>query len=406
MAEYEIKVNEALLSNLLGGGKEGLGELVESVLNQVLEAQAEEQLGAGRYERCEARTGYRNGYRTRQLYSRVGPLTLRVPQFRDGSFSTEIFQRYQRSEQALVLALMEMVVNGVSTRKVSKITEELCGASFSKSMVSRLCAALDARVRAFNERPLGRFPFLLIDALYVKAREDDRIVSKAGLLVSGINAEGYREVLGLRMGDSESEGFWRDMFDWLKGRGLHGVAFVISDEHKGLVGAVRRCFQGAVWQRCQVHFGRNVLSHTPSRHKEALAEGLKRIFRSETAAEAREKAHALMEEMEQKAPRAVTCLEEGLEDALAVLALPEKYRRRLKSTNMQERLIQEIRRRERVIRIFPNEESAHRLIGALVAEIHEEWQGRRYLDMSDFHEWWEARKPANQEEEKVVSIDH
>ncbi len=406
MAEYEIKVSEALLSNLLGGGKEGLGELVESVLNQVLDAQAEEQLGAGRYERCEARTGYRNGYRTRQLYSRVGPLTLRVPQFRDGSFSTEIFQRYQRSEQALVLALMEMVVNGVSTRKVSKITEELCGTSFSKSTVSRLCAALDARVRAFNERPVGRFPFLLIDALYVKAREDERIVSKAGLLVSGINAEGYREVLGLRMGDSESEGFWRDMFDWLKGRGLHGVAFVVSDEHKGLVGAVQRCFQGAIWQRCQVHFGRNVLSHTPSRHKEALAEGLKRIFRSETAAEAREKAHALMEEMEQKAPRAVTCLEAGLEDALAVLALPEKYRRRLKSTNMQERLIQEIRRRERVIRIFPNEESAHRLIGALVAEIHEEWQGRRYLDMSDFHEWWEARRPANQEGEKVVSIDH
>ncbi len=406
MAEYELKVSEALLSNLLGGGKEGLGELVESVLNQVLEAQAEEQLGAGRYERCEARTGYRNGYRTRQLYSRVGPLTLRVPQFRDGSFSTEIFQRYQRSEQALVLALMEMVVNGVSTRKVSKITEELCRTSFSKSTVSRLCAALDARVRAFNERPLGSFPFLLIDALYVKAREDERIVSKAGLLVSGIDAEGYREVLGLRMGDRESEGFWRDMFDWLKGRGLHGVAFVVSDEHKGLVGAVRRCFQGAVWQRCQVHFGRNVLSHTPSRHKDALAEGLKRIFRSETAAEAREKAHALMEEMAQKVPRAMTCLEEGLEDALAVLSLPEKYRRRLKSTNMQERLIQEIRRRERVIRIFLNEESAHRLIGALVAEIHEEWQGRRYLDMSDFHEWWEARRPANQEGEKVVSIDH
>lgn len=406
MAEYEIKVSEALLSNLLSGGKEGLGELVESVLNQVLEAQAEEQLGAGRYERSEGRTGYRNGYRPRQLYSRVGPLTLRVPQFRDGTFSTELFQRYQRSEQALVLSLMEMVVNGVSTRKVARITEELCGTSFSKSTVSRLCAALDARVRAFNERPLGRFPFLLIDALYVKVREDERIVTKAALLVSGINAEGYREVLGLKMGDSESEGFWRDMFDWLKGRGLHSVAFVVSDEHKGLVGAVRRCFQGAVWQRCQVHFGRNVLSHTPSRYKAAMAEGLKRVFRAETASEAREKAHALMDEMEKKAPKAVACLEDGLEDALAVLALPEKYRRRMKSTNLQERLIQEVRRRERVIRIFPNEASAERLIGALLAEIHEEWQGRRYLDMSDFHEWWEAQQPADQVEEKVVGIDH
>ena len=406
MAEYEITVSDALLSNLLSGGKEGLGELVESVLNQVLEAQAEEQLGAGRYERSEGRTGYRNGYRPRQLYSRVGPLVLRVPQFRDGAFSTEIFQRYQRSEQALVLALMEMVVNGVSTRKVAKITEELCGTSFSKSTVSRLCAALDARVRAWSERPLGRFPFLLIDALYVKVREEERIVSKAALLVSGVNAEGYREVLGLKLGDSESEGFWRDLFEELKDRGLEGVAFVVSDEHKGLVGAVRRCFQGAVWQRCQVHFTRNVLSHTPSRHKATMTEGLKRIFRAETAQEAREKAHALMDELEAKAPTAVVCLEDGLEDALAVLALPEKYRRRLKSTNMQERLIQEIRRRERVIRIFPNEASAHRLIGALLAEIHEEWQGRRYLDMSDFHEWWEAQQPSDRKEEKVVSIDH
>ncbi len=402
MAEYEITVSDALLSNLLSGGKEGLGELVESVLNQVLEAQAEEQLGAGRYERSEGRTGYRNGYRTRQLYSRVGPLTLRVPQFRDGSFSTEIFQRYQRSEQALVLALMEMVVNGVSTRKVARITEELCGTSFSKSTVSRLCA----RVGAWCERPLGQFPFLLIDALYVKVREEERIVTKAALLVSGVNAEGYREVLGLKLGDSESEGFWRDLFEELKDRGLEGVAFVVSDEHKGLVGAVRRCFQGAVWQRCQVHFTRNVLSHTPSRHKAAMMEGLKRIFRAETAHEAREKAHALMDELEGKAPRAVACLEEGLEDALAVLALPEKYRRRLKSTNMQERLIQEIRRRERVIRIFPNEDSAHRLIGALLAEIHEDWQGRRYLDMSDFHEWWETQQPSDQKEDKVVGINH
>jgi len=406
MAEYEITVSDALLSNLLSGGKEGLGELVESVLNQVLEAQAEEQLGAGRYERCEGRRGYRNGYRPRQLYSRVGPMVLRVPQFRDGSFSTEIFQRYQRSEQALVLALMEMVVNGVSTRKVAKITEELCGTAFSKSTVSRLCAALEARVRAWGERPLGSFPLLLVDALYVKVREDERVVTKAALLVSGVNAEGYREVLGLRLGDSESEGFWRDMFDWLKGRGLHGVAFVVSDEHKGLVGAVRRCFQGATWQRCQVHFGRNVLSHTPSRHKAALAEGLKRVFRAESAKEAREKAHALMDEMESKAPRAVACLEDGLEDALAVLALPEKYRRRMKSTNMQERLIQEVRRRERVIRIFPNEASAERLIGALLAEIHEEWQGRRYLDMDEFHEWWEAQRPADHEEENAVGIDH
>jgi len=371
----------------------------------VLEAQADEQLGTGYYERSEARTGYRNGYRPRQLYTRVGPLTLRVPQFRDGTFSTEIFQRYQRSEQALVLSLMEMVVNGVSTRKVTWITEELCGASFSKSTVSRLCLALDARVKAFNERPMGSFPFLLIDALYLKVREDERIVSKAALLVSGIGHEGQREVLGVRLGDSESEGFWRDTFAWLKERGLEGVVFVVSDEHKGLVSAVQRSFQGATWQRCQVHFMRNVLTHTASRHKAVMTEGLKRIFRAETAAEAREKAHALMDEMEDQAPKVVACLESGLEDALAVMALPEKYRRRMKSTNMQERLNQEVRRRERVIRIFPNEESALRLVGALLAEINEEWQGRRYLDMDDFHEWWEVSRPTH-DGSKVVSIDH
>lgn len=405
MTEYEIKLNGDLLSNLLSGEGSGLAKLLEDVLNQALEAQAQEQLGARRYERSEGRTGYRNGYRPRQLYSRVGPLTLRVPQFRDGTFSTEVFQRYQRSEQALVLSLMEMVVNGVSGRKVSKITEELCGTTFSKSTVSRLCGALDARVRAFNDRPLGSFPFVLIDALYIKAREDERIVSKAALLVSGINAEGYREILGLRMGDSESEGFWRDMFGGLKDRGLSDVAFVVSDEHKGLVAAAQRSFQGAICQRCQVHFMRNVLSHTPSRHKGLVAAGLKRIFRAETAAEARTKAHALMDELDTRAPKAVACLEAGLEDSLAVLALPEKYRRRLKSTNMQERLIQEVRRRERVIRIFPNEASAHRLIGALLAEIHEEWQGRRYLDMSEFHDWQDRAQPGK-EECSVIKIDH
>ncbi len=273
---------------------------------------------------------------------------MRVPQFRDGTFSTEIFQRYQRSEQALVLGLMEMVVNGVSPEggegHGGVVRDDVLEVDGLAVVLGAGCTS-----SGIQRATLGRFPFLLIDALYIKAREDERIVTKAALLVSGINAEGYREVLGLKMGNSESEGFWRDMFDWLKGRGLEGVAFVVSDEHKGLVGAVRRCFQGAVWQRCQVHFGRNVLSHTPSRHKAAMAKGIKRVFRSETAAEARQKAHALMDEMNKKAPRAVACLEDGLEDALAVMALPEKYRRRLKSTNMQERLIQEVRRRERMI---------------------------------------------------------
>lgn len=401
MADYELNVPGTLLSSLLTE-QNGLAKLVEAVLNQILDAQASEQVGAQRYERSEERMAYRNGYRPRQLYTRVGPLTLRVPQMRDGQFSTEIFARYQRSEQALVLSLMEMVVNGVSTRKVTRITEELCGASFSKSTVSQLCMALDGRVTAFNERDLGAFPFVIVDAMYFKAREGDSIQSKAAMVVSGVNEQGNREVLGLRIGDSESEAFWLETFRWLKQRGLKDVSYVVSDDHSGLVQAARRCFQGAIWQRCQVHFMRNVLSHTNSKHKKEMSEGLKRVFGSHSAKEARQRFDELAEQMEKKAPKAIDCLEQGLEDSLAVLALPSKYRKRLKSTNMQERLIQGVRRRERVIRIFPNEASALRLMGALLAEIHEEWQGRRYLDMSEFHEWLAERQQSP--EESVVSI--
>ena len=403
MTDYEIKLPGELLSSLMSDNT-GFAQLLGSVLNQVLEAQATEQIGADRYERNADRGGYRNGVRPRVLYTRVGPVTLQVPQFRDGAFSTEIFGRYQRSEQAFVLAIMEMVLNGVSTRKVTKITEELCGSRFSKSTVSQLCTGLEARVRAFNERPLGSFPFLIIDAMYCKSRTDyDGVVSKAALMISAVNAEGNREILGVRIGDSESDSFWRETFAWLKDRGIKDVAFVTSDDHRGMVKALNRSFQGVMWQRCQVHFMRNVLSFTPARHKAAMASGLKRIFASDDVSEARAKAVELAEQMDKRADRAIECLEQGLEDALAVYALPSKYRRRLKSTNMQERLIQEVRRRERVIRIFPNEASVLRLIGALLAEFHEEWQGRKYLDMADYHEW-NAQRNADEKEKNVISM--
>lgn len=400
MTDYNIRLNSELLSSLMSDG-EGMGELMAGVLNQILEAQATEQIGAKRYERSEDRGGYRNGVRPRILYTRIGPLTLRVPQFRDGSFSTEIFGRYQRSEQAFVLGIMEMVVNGVSTRKVTKITEDLCGAHFSKSTVSKLCIGLDARVAAFNERRLGSFPFLIIDAMYTKVRaKHDGVVSKAALMVSGVNNEGKREILGVRIGDSESEAFWRETFDWLKERGIKDVAFIVSDDHRGMGAALKRAFQGAIWQRCQVHFMRNILSFTPSRHKATMAQGLKRIFNAESAAEARIKATELAVAIDGRADRAIKCLEDGLEDALAIYSLPSKYHRRLRTTNMQERLIQEVRRRERVIRIFPNDASALRLIAALLAEIHEDWQDIKYLDMAEFHEWNNERIA----DEKVVKI--
>lgn len=398
MTDYNITVGKDLLPELLSS-QDGLAKLVEGVLNQILEAQVKESLGADRHERSEERVGYRNGYRPRQLYTRVGPITLQVPQTRDGSFSTELFKRYQRSEQAFVLALMEMVVNGVSTRKVSNITEELCGASFSKSTVSQLCTGLDARVKAFNERRFDgdSYPFIMVDAMFIKCREGDRVVSRAALTLSGIRNDGYREILGLRIGDTESYATWEEAFKWLKSRGLKGVMYVISDQHAGLVEAARKHFQGATWQRCQVHLMRNILGSCAVRHRKAVAEKAKLVFQAPDMEDARRRRDEFIEAFEKKAPKAAACLEEAFDDAMAVMALPEKYRKRLRTTNMQERLNEEVRRRERVIRIFPNAQSAWRLIGALLAEHNEQWQTRRYLDMDEFHDWLAEKYPLDTE---------
>ena len=389
MATYEISLNSEQLSGLLTEDR-GLQGLVETVLHQVLEAQITEHIGAHPYERSEARKAYRTGYRLRTLTTRVGPLVLHVPQVRDGSFSPALFARYQRSEQALILALMEMVLNGVSTRKVTAITEELCGTRFSRSTVRQLCTALDRRVHAWNERPLDShaYPFIIVDALVVKVRRDHAVRATSALMVSGVNANGQRELLGLRLGDSESEGTWTDMFTWLKTRGLHGVGLLVSDDHAGLVKAAQRHFQGVLWQRCQGHLQRNVLGRTPKHLRAQMAAGLRHIFQAADLPTARTAFTALAAALEGKADRALAVLEEGLEDALTVLVLPEKYRTRLRPTNGMERLNEELRRRERVIRIFPNEASALRLIGALLAEQHEVWStGKRYFDRTEYFEW-------------------
>jgi putative transposase len=356
MAGIDITVDEALLPGLLSGDGTGVAQLMQSMLNQVLAAQADEAAGAGRYERSDERVAYRSGTRHRTIYTRVGPLTLQVPQLRDGSFSQEIFKRYQRSEQAFVLAMLEMVVQGVSTRKVAAITQELCGTEVSKSFVSRLSDALDIRLKAFNERRLeGQFPFVLIDAMYIKVRNCERVQSQAILIASGIDQAGYRQVLGLAVGDSETASTWGDFLKSLKARGLSGVDWVVCDDHEGLKAAVSRHLQGAAWQRCQVHLMRNVLGHTPSKLKAEVAEGMKAVLYSRNKDEARVQLNAFISQFESKAAKAVQCLEGGFEDATAVFALPEKYRKRLRTTNMQERLNEEVRRRERVIRIFPNE---------------------------------------------------
>ena len=253
MAQYDIKLEAEELVDLLSNNDK-FKCLAESIINQVLDAQMTEHLGAEYYAHDESRTGYRNGYRPRSLYTRIGHLNLRVPQTRDGSFSTEIFKRYQRKEQAFVLGLMEMYLEGVSTRKVANVTEALCGVSFSKSTVSELASELDVKVNAFKKRKLDEkeYPFVVVDAMVIKVRKNDIVRSMSILIAYGINNDGWREILGLWFGDSESESTWSTLFKDLKLRGLSGVDLVISDNHSGLVKSLRRYFQGATWQRCQV----------------------------------------------------------------------------------------------------------------------------------------------------------
>ena len=268
MAQYDIKLEAEELVDLLSNNDK-FTCLAESIINQVLDAQMTEHLGAEYYARDESRTGYRNGYRPRSLYTRIGHLNLRVPQTRDGSFSTEIFKRYQRKEQAFVLGLMEMYLEGVSTRKVANVTEALCGVSFSKSTVSELACELDVKVNAFKNRKLDekKYPFVVVDAMVIKVRKNDIVRSMSVLIAYGNNNDGWREILGLWLGDSESESTWSTLFKDLKSRGLSGVDLVVSDNHSGLVKSLRKHFQGAAWQRCQVHFMRNVLSHTSLKNR-------------------------------------------------------------------------------------------------------------------------------------------
>jgi transposase-like protein len=389
MAQFNITITEELLHGLfLSNGKdEAFSKLLEEIFNQVLLAQSTEQLGAEPYERTEGRTAYRNGTRERQLTTRVGTLTLRVPRHRNGQFSTELFMRYQRSEQALVLAMMEMVINGVSTRKIESITEELCGKKFSKSTISTLCKNLDPMVNAFRTRPLkSHYPFLMVDAIYVKVRENKRIQSRGLLIAIGINEEGHREVVGFQLANSESENSWGEFFGSLKERGLKDVRMVTSDDHKGLVNAVRKHFQGASWQRCQTHFSRNMLDHAPKALQPEIKEDLRRLYESVDLESARKVRDQIIAKYEARAPKATNLLDEAFDDITAVLALPLRYRKRLRTTNGVERLNEEIRRRERVIRIFPNEASVIRLMGALLMEQDEKWQtGRKYFDMELYY---------------------
>jgi transposase-like protein len=375
---------------ILSGWQEGLGgedfirELVQRTVQQVLEAELTSFLGAETYQRNDARRGWRNGYKPRTLKTRVGELELMVPKDRDGQFQTELFERYQRSEKAFVAALLQMYVEGVSTRKVSAITEALCGLEVSKSQVSALTAKLDAEIAEWRTRPLTEeYPYLIFDARYEKVRRGGSVVSQGVLVAIGISASGYREVLGCWVAESESEASWGAVFSELKQRGLRGVIYVVSDDHQGMVRAIERHFQGAVWQRCQVHFVRNALALCGRQQRPMVL----RLMKAVTEAPTREAAKAALAvataELEQKAPKVARLLEESGEEILGVYALPEAHRKRMRTTNMLERQNQELKRRTRVIRVFPHEQSCLRLVSALLMETNQEWMGRIYLRMEE-----------------------
>lgn len=350
--------------------------ILNAVFNKLMAKERTEYIETERYERNKDRVTYRNGYYERDFLTKAGVLKLKVPRTRDGKFSPTIFEKYQRSEKALLVSMLEMYVSGVSTRKVTKIVEHLCNKSVSKSFVSSLTKDLDKMVEDWRQSSLAgqSYTYLMVDVIHTKVRENHRVVSKSCHIATGIKTDGNREILGFLITDSESEESWSFFFDYLKRRKLTGVKMIISDAHKGLVAAIRQSFPGVSWQRCQVHFLRNIFFNIPKKDTKAFREEIKAIFRLTDIETARKAKNRLLEDYEEngKYKKACSTLDDGFEDAFqyAVNGAPHT---RLRSTNMLERVNAEIRRREKVIRIFPNIQSAIRLIGAVLIDQNDNW---------------------------------
>ncbi len=354
------------------------------VLSQALmELEVAQHIGAERYERTAERTGQRNGYRERAWDTRVGTVDLRVPRVRDGSFFPSLLDPRKRAERALVAVVQEAYVQGVSTRRVDDVVQALGLQGISKSQVSRLCQELDAEVERFRARRLeGLYPYVWLDATVVKVRDQGRVVSQAVVLAIGVKATGEREVLGLDVGPSEDGAFWMQFLRGLVARGLGGVHLVISDAHEGLKDAIRAVLQGASWQRCRVHFVRNALAYVPKSAAQMVAATIRTVFVQPDVASAREQWRRVAETFRARFPRLAALLDEAEDDVLAYVAFPPGHWSKIWSNNPLERLIKEVKRRTDVIGIFPNTPAVIRLVGAVLAEQHEEWQvTRRYLSV-------------------------
>ncbi|MFC0014172.1 MULTISPECIES: IS256 family transposase [Allobacillus] len=352
------------------------------VLNEIMLKEQEEYLKASQYERNDLRTDYRNGFYESGYMIGSFELRLLVPRTRNGEFEPSVFERYERRDQALVLSMLEMVVNGVSTRKVGKIVEELCGKSVSKSFVSNLTKKLDPIVKEWLNRPLNvtYYPYIYADAMYIKVREDNKVVSKAVYIVVGVNKQNKREIIGMEINHVESKDAWLKVFENLKSRGLQSPKLLISDAHAGLKASVPEAFVGTSWQRCTFHLKKDLIEKMPKKNVKEIKHEMNLIYETVDPDIARKRKNQFIEKYEDKHPKVCRCLEDGFEDSIQYMSEPTDYHIHLRTTNNLERINQEVRRREQVIRIFPNTQSAVRLIGAVLMDVDENLDlKRRYL---------------------------
>ena len=379
--EWSMALETLLRKAQLEPDTDFLREGVRVLSQAVMELEVRQHVGAERHERTEARTGQRTGYRERPWDTRVGSIDLHVPRVRDGSFYPSLLEPRRRAERAVVAVVQEAYVHGVSTRRVDDLVQALGMSGSSKSQVSRLCAELDAEVERFRTRRLeGPYPYVWLDATVVKVREGGRVVSQAVVIAIGVRASGEREVLGLDVGPSEDGAFWTAFLRGLVARGLSGVQLVVSDAHQGLKGAIAAVLTGASWQRCRVHFVRNALALVPKTAAQMVAATIRTVFVQPDAASAREAWRRVADGLRPKWPRLATLLDEAEADVLAYLAFPPAHWRQIWSNNPLERLNKEIKRRTDVVGIFPNTAAVVRLVGAVLAEQHDEWQvSRRYF---------------------------
>lgn len=382
--QLEANLSTELLQLLIDpeAGDRRLPAVLKLLLNEAMKIERTAALGARPYERSEERTGYANGFKPKTLVTRLGPLDLEVPQVRGGvEFYPSALERGVRSEKALKLAIAEMYIQGVSTRKVTQVLEQLCGLEISSTQVSRCAALLDAELEQWRQRALGEMRYLILDARYEKVRQGGSVVSCAVLSAIGIDANGRRSVLGVSVSLSEAEIHWREFLGSLQERGLHGVQLIVSDSHAGLKAACAARFTGVAWQRCQFHLMQNAM-HLVTRQdqKTEVAEGLRGVFNAPDQAEAKRRLMLLVQQYEKTMPKLSQWMEENVTEGLAVFALPVAHRRHLRTTNMLERLHKEIKRRTRVATLFPNEASLLRLVSAVLAETSQEWEcGKVYL---------------------------